>query len=90
VEVQVQNGEVTITGTVDSRSTKNRIEELIEEQIHGVRDINNQVRVKKGLLSSLFSSNGEREQGESDKQTQSPGITSTTSTERPGTRKESR
>jgi hypothetical protein len=45
VEVTVTGGEVTLTGTVDSRHTKRRIEDLLED-ISGVKELNNQIRVK--------------------------------------------
>ncbi len=90
IDVQVKNGEVTLTGTVDSRSTKNQIEELIEDEIHGVKDLNNQVRVKRGILSSLFSSDGESEgrvEGSSG-QTQPRGSAGSASTDRGSARKD--
>lgn len=47
IEVQVSNGEVTLTGTVDDRNAKRRAED-IAEAISGVKDVQNQIRVKKG------------------------------------------
>jgi hypothetical protein len=44
VEVKVQNGEVTLTGTVDNRRHK-RIAEDAAEECSGVRDVHNQLRV---------------------------------------------
>ena len=44
IEVQVTNGEVTLTGTVDHRRTK-RLAEDIAESVRGVRDVHNQLRV---------------------------------------------
>ncbi len=44
VEVRVKNGEVTLTGTVDNRQAKRRAED-IAEQVMGVRDVMNQIRV---------------------------------------------
>jgi hypothetical protein len=46
IEVNVANGEVTLTGTVESRNAKHMIENVIEA-IPGVHDIHNQLRVKK-------------------------------------------
>lgn len=66
VSVEVKSGEVALTGTVDDRRTKYQIEELVE-QIHGVRDVDNRLKVRRGFLASLFgggdesSGRGERE-----------------------------
>ncbi|MGH9457473.1 MAG: BON domain-containing protein [Thermoanaerobaculia bacterium] len=45
IEVRVENGEVTLTGTVDGRRMKRHAEDLAES-IRGVRDIHNQLRVE--------------------------------------------
>src|SRR4029078_5228556 len=45
ISVEVSNGVATLTGTVDQRWMKNRAEELAES-CSGVRDVNNQIRVK--------------------------------------------
>jgi osmotically-inducible protein OsmY len=45
IDVKVTNGEVTLTGTVDERQSKRMAEELAEN-ISGVKDVHNQVRVK--------------------------------------------
>jgi osmotically-inducible protein OsmY len=45
VDVQVHNGEVTLTGTVDHRQAKRTIEDLAED-IFGVKDVHNQLRVE--------------------------------------------
>lgn len=55
IEVQVLNGEVTLTGTVDSRQDK-RMAEDATESCPGVRDVHNQLRV-----SSSGSRSSERE-----------------------------
>jgi osmotically-inducible protein OsmY len=47
IEVQVSSGEVTLTGTVDDRNAKRRAED-IAEAVSGVKDVQNQIRVKKG------------------------------------------
>jgi hypothetical protein len=44
-EVKVQGGEVTLIGTVNSRRAK-RIAEDLAEQVSGVKDVSNQLRVK--------------------------------------------
>jgi hypothetical protein len=46
IEVQVQNGEVTLNGSVDDRSTKRRAEELAGEII-GVKIVRNRLRVRR-------------------------------------------
>lgn len=46
VEIQVQNGEVTLSGTVRSRAEKFGIEEIADE-IVGVKEVNNQLRIKR-------------------------------------------
>jgi hypothetical protein len=45
IEVKVQGGEVSLTGTVDSRRAKRLVEDLVEVA-SGVKDVNNQLRVK--------------------------------------------
>lgn len=45
IEVHVAEGEVTLTGTVDNRLDKRRAEDLAE-QISGVKNVQNQLRVK--------------------------------------------
>ncbi|MFB9991376.1 BON domain-containing protein [Deinococcus oregonensis] len=47
IEVQVQGGEVTLTGTVTDRQQKRRAEEAIEH-LRGVRDVHNQLRMAQG------------------------------------------
>jgi hypothetical protein len=44
VEVAVSDGEVTLTGVVNSRGEKRRAEDLVED-VHGVRDVHNNLRV---------------------------------------------
>jgi hypothetical protein len=45
IQVQVNNGEVTLTGTVESRQAKRMAEDILDS-ISGVRDVNNQLRVQ--------------------------------------------
>ncbi len=45
VECRVQTGEVTLTGWVDSRAAKRAAEDLAED-VHGVREVHNQLRVR--------------------------------------------
>ena len=46
IQVQVENGEVTLTGTVESRQAKRMAEDILDG-ISGVRDIHNQLRVQR-------------------------------------------
>lgn len=45
VEVQVKDGEVTLSGTVDDRRAKHRAEHCVED-IHGVKHVQNNLRVQ--------------------------------------------
>lgn len=47
ISIQVQNGEVTLTGTVNDRGQKRRAEDLAES-ISGVREVTNNIRVSRG------------------------------------------
>lgn len=51
VDVQVKDGQVTLSGNVDSRQDKRTIEDLAEE-ILGVKEVQNQLRVQKSGLGS--------------------------------------
>jgi hypothetical protein len=85
IEVRVQNGEVTLTGSVPSRIGKRRAEE-IAERVFGVSDVQNQVKVKR----EGFERFGEREvtrapdrearTGTETEQTRKPGTTGTGAT----------
>jgi hypothetical protein len=45
IEVTVKNGEVTLSGTVQDRADKRRAEDCCED-VRGVKDVQNQIRVK--------------------------------------------
>ncbi len=45
VNVEVHNGEVTLTGTVPDRPSK-RLAEDISDSVYGVRDVNNQLKLR--------------------------------------------
>jgi len=47
IEVKVENGEVTLTGSVAERGEKRRAEDLIEN-VSGVREVHNHLRVNRG------------------------------------------
>lgn len=65
IEVQVENGEVTLTGKAEDRHQK-RLAEDIAERCSGVTDVHNQLKVDKGFFAKLFGS-GE-EAGERDRE----------------------
>lgn len=46
IDVSVDNGEVKLSGTVDSKMAKRRAEDCVEE-ITGVKEVNNELKVKK-------------------------------------------
>jgi hypothetical protein len=52
IEVRVLNGEVTLEGMVQTRSMKHQAEDLAED-VSGVTDVNNQLRVTKSMLNEL-------------------------------------
>jgi osmotically-inducible protein OsmY len=68
IEVTVSNGEVTLTGTVDHRSTKRRAEDLAEA-VSGVRNVENRIRT------------GQTSDKNSEKQTETVGTTSSSGTQ---------
>jgi hypothetical protein len=76
VEVQVQNGEVTLTGKVEDRHQK-RLAEDIAEQIPGVTDVHNQLKIDRGFFAKLF---GRGEEDRESEREQERGSRRTTST----------
>jgi osmotically-inducible protein OsmY len=54
IEVSVENGEVTLTGTVDSRSAKRRAEDIVEA-LSGVKNVENRLRVSMNTGTSGMS-----------------------------------
>jgi osmotically-inducible protein OsmY len=59
IHVKVQNGEVTLTGTVDERHAKRRAEDCAEA-VSGVKQVHNQIRVETGSESSQSTSQSSR------------------------------
>ncbi len=45
IEVSVQDGEVTLKGSVDSRRTKRRAEDVVDA-VYGVRDVHNELHIQ--------------------------------------------
>lgn len=63
VEVQVKNGEVTLTGTVDRREMKRGAEEAAEN-VSGVKDVHKQLKVQQqGAFAGQGPSLNDRQQG---------------------------
>jgi osmotically-inducible protein OsmY len=54
IEVNVQNGEVVLTGTVDDRRSK-RMAEALSESVSGVSNVENRLRVNRGDQSAQTS-----------------------------------
>ena len=52
IEVRVQDGEVTLEGTVQTRSMKHHAENLVDE-VAGVKDVHNRLRVSKSMLNEI-------------------------------------
>lgn len=52
IEVRVQGGEVTLSGSVQTRSMKHHAENLADDVL-GVKDVHNNLRVVKGLLTEI-------------------------------------
>ncbi|MEO6404225.1 MAG: BON domain-containing protein [Ferruginibacter sp.] len=46
IEVSVNNGDVVLSGTVDTKNLKRRVEDLVES-VSGVKDVENHLKVKK-------------------------------------------
>jgi Flp pilus assembly secretin CpaC len=54
IEVTVNNGEVVLSGTVDSRYDK-RLAESIAEDVTGVRNVENRIRVNRDSMTGDWS-----------------------------------
>jgi osmotically-inducible protein OsmY len=52
IDVRVQDGEVTLEGTVETRSMKHHAENLADE-VAGVKDVHNRLRVSKSMLNEI-------------------------------------
>lgn len=71
IEVKVQGGEVTLSGTVMDRRQK-RLAEDCAENVRGVRDVHNQLRVQQGQ-GNVGGIMGEQMQGRGTRSGQEPG-----------------
>jgi len=54
IEIEVKNGEVTLSGTVSDRADKRRAEDLVES-VSGVSNVENRIRVSSSSSSSSTS-----------------------------------
>lgn len=52
IEVRVMEGEVTLTGVVEDRRAKRLAEDLVED-VFGVDDVHNQLKIRHGFLAGL-------------------------------------
>lgn len=52
IEVRVIEGEVTLTGVVEDRRAKRLAEDLVED-VFGVHDVQNQLKIRHGFLAGL-------------------------------------
>jgi hypothetical protein len=52
IDVSVTNGEVKLSGTVDSRETRRRAENIAAE-VSGVKDVTNSLRVRQSMTQSV-------------------------------------
>jgi len=59
VEVNVKNGEVILTGTTDSGDTRREIER-VTETVSGVKDVTNQIRMRREASSSSSTGDGRK------------------------------
>jgi osmotically-inducible protein OsmY len=71
IEVQVREGEVTLTGTVDNRHAK-RLAEEIAENVSGVKDVHNNVRVQQSGYPSSTATTQPGSQQQQPQQSTSP------------------
>jgi hypothetical protein len=65
VEIEVERCEVTLTGTVDNRQDKRRLEDLAES-VSGVQHVHNQLRVEEQQRDEWHSTSGETDPTQQD------------------------
>jgi hypothetical protein len=68
IEVTVMTGDVTLTGTVNSRRTKHRIEDIVDS-VWGVKEITNNLKVAGGFFGGVFGNNRSDRQDTDDRST---------------------
>jgi len=76
IDVTVSNGEVTLTGTVDERSSKRRAED-IAENVSGVKNVENRIRVGSSSTANVSGSNSGSTMGSTGSSTESTSSQST-------------
>jgi len=64
IEVKVQSGQVTLSGSVEERDDK-RLAEDLAEQVSGVQDVRNEIRVQRRESSQRNSDSSQQERGKS-------------------------
>jgi len=84
IEVSVNDGVVTLSGTVDDRRAK-RLAEDVTEDIRGVKDVHNQIRVQQSGASSFGDTGRSGSSFTSPTTTSGTGSTSATSSGQTGT-----
>ncbi len=67
VEVSCKNGVLTLKGKVEDRRAKREAEECVED-IYGVNDVMNELKVDKGFFASIFSSDNDESKSSSKSQ----------------------
>jgi osmotically-inducible protein OsmY len=75
IEVKVKSGEVTLTGTVDDREAKRRAED-VADQVMGVADVMNQLKVSSA--GSQWPRSGSTQPSQSSQSSQGPSSSGTT------------
>jgi hypothetical protein len=86
IEVKVEHGQVTLSGTIDDRMARRRVEDIVES-CSGVKDVQNQLRVNQqgsqGNQGSASSATGSNSHGQGS--TQNAGAAGTTANNTAGT-----
>ena len=76
IEINVNNGEVTLSGTVSDKQTKRRVEDMIES-MSGVKSVQNNLRVtsQSGIKSDTENKSGTGGNSNSGSSSQQPSTT---------------
>ena len=86
LEVRVENGEVTLSGVVEDRREK-RLAEDIAEDVFGVEDVHNELKIRHGFLAGLTGEKAdEREVGRTAQREGAGATAGTTGARTSGTR----